>query len=68
MSAIPHPHSELQIMRTSSSVAALIFVGTILVALGVLGGAVPVIGIGSVLLLAAGLFQTLDNRRGPAVG
>jgi hypothetical protein len=41
-------------MRTSSSVAALI------------AGSLAVIGIGSVMLLAAGLFQTLDNRRGPA--
>lgn len=55
-------------MRTSSSVAALIIVGPILITLGFLAGSLAVIGIGSVMLLAAGLFQTLDNRRGPAVG
>jgi hypothetical protein len=50
---------------TSSSVAALIFVGPILITLGVLAGSLALMGMGSVLLLAAGLFQTLQARSGP---
>lgn len=52
-------------MGTSSSVAALIFVGPILITFGVLAGSLALMGMGSVLLLAAGLFQTLQARNGP---
>ena len=51
-------------MRTSSSVAALIFVGPILITLGFLAGSLAVIGLGSAMLLGAGLFQTLQARSG----
>lgn len=53
-------------MSTSSSVAALIFVGPVLIVLGVLAGSLALMAMGSVLLLGAGLFQTLQARGGPS--
>ncbi len=51
-------------MRTSQSVAAMIFVGVILVFLGIFaGGAFSFVALGAALLFGAGLFQTIDNRR-----
>jgi hypothetical protein len=51
-------------MHTSQSVAALIISGLVLIFLGIFGGGrIDVIGLGAALLFAAGLFQTIDNRR-----
>jgi drug/metabolite transporter (DMT)-like permease len=51
-------------MLTSQSVAAMIFVGVILVFLGIFGGGrIDVVALGAALLFGAGLFQTIDNRR-----
>ena len=51
-------------LLTSQSVAAMIISGVVLVFIGIFGGGrVDVIALGASLLVAAGLFQTIDNRR-----
>jgi hypothetical protein len=51
-------------MRTSQSVAAMIITGAVLITIGILaGGAFNFVALGAALLFAAGLFQTIDNRR-----
>ena len=51
-------------LLTSQSVAALIISGVVLIFIGIFaGGRVDVIALGASLLVAAGLFQTIDNRR-----
>ena len=53
-----------QDMRTSQSVAAMIIGGAVLITIGILaGGAFNFVALGAALLFAAGLFQTIDNRR-----
>jgi drug/metabolite transporter (DMT)-like permease len=55
---------ETRPMLTSQSVAAMIISGVVLIFLGIFGGGhADVIGLGAALLLGAGLFQTIDNRR-----
>jgi hypothetical protein len=47
------------------SVAALLLVGVLLVALGIFAaGSMVVVGGGILALFAAGVFETLDARRG----
>ena len=42
----------------------MIISGVVLIFIGIFGGGrVDVIGLGASLLFAAGLFQTIDNRR-----
>jgi len=51
-------------LLTSQSVAAMIISGVVLIFIGIFGGGrVDVIALGASLLVAAGLFQTIDNRR-----
>jgi hypothetical protein len=58
------PRMENRTLLTSQSVAAMIISGVVLIFLGIFGGGrVDVIGLGASLLFAAGLFQTIDNRR-----
>jgi len=55
---------ENRTLLTSQSVAAMIISGVVLIFLGIFGGGrIDVIGLGATLLVAAGLFQTIDNRR-----
>ena len=55
---------EKRTLLTSQSVAAMIISGVVLIFIGIFaGGRVDVIGLGASLLFAAGLFQTIDNRR-----
>jgi hypothetical protein len=55
---------ENRTLLTSQSVAAMIISGVVLVFIGNFGGGrVDVIALGASLLVAAGLFQTIDNRR-----
>jgi len=55
---------ENRTLLTSQSVAAMIISGVVLVFIGIFGGGrVDVIALGASLLVAAGLFQTIDNRR-----
>jgi len=58
------PCMENRTLLTSQSVAAMIISGVVLIFLGIFGGGrIDVIGLGAALLVAAGLFQTIDNRR-----
>jgi hypothetical protein len=42
----------------------MIISGVVLIFIGIFGGGrIDVIGLGAALLFAAGLFQTIDNRR-----
>jgi hypothetical protein len=55
---------ENRTLLTSQSVAAMIISGVVLIFIGIFGGGrVDVIALGASLLVAAGLFQTIDNRR-----
>ena len=58
------PCMENRTLLTSQSVAAMIISGVVLIFIGIFGGGrVDVIALGASLLVAAGLFQTIDNRR-----
>jgi len=48
---------------SGTAVAALVVVGIILVVLGLFAPAFPLVIVGIVALIAAGLFQTLGQRR-----